>query len=276
MMEIVSANDTSEIEARQAAQDVTHGRRASVAQTHQPRSVSRLPLEPDTSPPIDDRAGATLPYSEATDLLECMRIMGEENAAYCRREVLGETSGSGPSALPIKTVRLNVTLLAGVTDTIARDVNRATRVFVPAALVITSAQRNLDPASTAAVLGADNALQTNPSGPGGVVQPSAEEQQLVTHNYQRGLINVYYVPRLVGRNDAGYTLHGLLADPIIVMDQSFNASATGIGTLEHEIGHALGLPHRGDAYQLMRDGLRAGNNLIASEIRTIRSSPYAR
>ncbi len=34
--------------------------------------------------------GSTLPYREATELLECIRIMGEDNAAYCRQEVLGE------------------------------------------------------------------------------------------------------------------------------------------------------------------------------------------
>ncbi|MDR4484434.1 MAG: hypothetical protein R3B95_14700 [Nitrospirales bacterium] len=34
--------------------------------------------------------GGTLPYREATALLDCIRIMGEQNAAYCRQEVLGE------------------------------------------------------------------------------------------------------------------------------------------------------------------------------------------
>jgi len=32
----------------------------------------------------------TLPYREATELLACIRIMGESNAAYCRQQVLGE------------------------------------------------------------------------------------------------------------------------------------------------------------------------------------------
>ena len=34
--------------------------------------------------------GGTLPYRQATELLECIRIMGEENAASCRHQVLGE------------------------------------------------------------------------------------------------------------------------------------------------------------------------------------------
>ena len=33
---------------------------------------------------------STLPYREATELLRCIQIMGPENDAYCRHEVLGE------------------------------------------------------------------------------------------------------------------------------------------------------------------------------------------
>jgi len=44
--------------------------------------------------PRRNQWGTTLPYREATELVECVRIMGEENAAYCRREVLGEEAGS--------------------------------------------------------------------------------------------------------------------------------------------------------------------------------------
>jgi hypothetical protein len=38
----------------------------------------------------DLRHGSTLPYQEATELLKCIEIMGEENNEYCRQEVLGE------------------------------------------------------------------------------------------------------------------------------------------------------------------------------------------
>lgn len=41
--------------------------------------------------------GGTLPYREATNLLDCIRIMGEANAEYCRQEVLGEP----PQPLPL-------------------------------------------------------------------------------------------------------------------------------------------------------------------------------
>lgn len=44
-----------------------------------------------TPKPFNREGGSTLPYREATELAECIRIMGEENASYCRQEVLGET-----------------------------------------------------------------------------------------------------------------------------------------------------------------------------------------
>lgn len=43
---------------------------------------------------------ATLPYREATELVECVRIMGEENAQYCRQEVLGEPPQPTPPPPP--------------------------------------------------------------------------------------------------------------------------------------------------------------------------------
>ncbi|HXO72028.1 MAG TPA: hypothetical protein VN838_23955 [Bradyrhizobium sp.] len=46
--------------------------------------------------------GGTLPYREATNLLECMRIMGDE--AYCRQEVLGEATAVPQPILQKTTV----------------------------------------------------------------------------------------------------------------------------------------------------------------------------
>ncbi len=58
----------------------------------QPRSREGLPM----------RRGSTLPYREATQLLECIRIMGEESRDYCREQVLVEGVGLGgsPAAAP--------------------------------------------------------------------------------------------------------------------------------------------------------------------------------
>lgn len=50
--------------------------------------LQRAAVGSDGPDPAD--RGGTLPYGEATELLECIRIMGQENAAYCRQEVLGE------------------------------------------------------------------------------------------------------------------------------------------------------------------------------------------
>jgi hypothetical protein len=48
--------------------------------------------EPVINRQSDDRqtTGGGLPYREATQLAECMKIMGPDSSEYCRREVLGE------------------------------------------------------------------------------------------------------------------------------------------------------------------------------------------
>ena len=47
------------------------------------------------------RSGEPLPYREATELYECIRLMGDENTAYCRQEVLGEPiDPSAPTPVP--------------------------------------------------------------------------------------------------------------------------------------------------------------------------------
>jgi hypothetical protein len=40
--------------------------------------------------PVERRPGGALPFREATELAECLRIMGPESGEYCRQEVLGE------------------------------------------------------------------------------------------------------------------------------------------------------------------------------------------
>jgi hypothetical protein len=83
------------------------------------------PLDPFMESPSSSkkprvRLGSTLPYREATELIKCIRIMGEKNAAYCRQIVLGEpptatipspssgasTSGSGKSGRVLAMERL--------------------------------------------------------------------------------------------------------------------------------------------------------------------------
>ncbi|HKR12657.1 MAG TPA: DUF4157 domain-containing protein [Pyrinomonadaceae bacterium] len=52
------------------------------------KTIQRAPMDLDDN--LRLRHGNPLPYREATELNDCIRIMGEKNAAYCRREVLGE------------------------------------------------------------------------------------------------------------------------------------------------------------------------------------------
>jgi Domain of unknown function (DUF4157) len=49
-----------------------------------PIAIQRTPAT------AESRHGSTLPYKEANNLNDCMRIMGSANVKYCRREVLGE------------------------------------------------------------------------------------------------------------------------------------------------------------------------------------------
>ena len=49
--------------------------------------IQRIPFGADNE---TGHPGSTLPYRQATELMECLRIMGEENRDYCRQEVLGE------------------------------------------------------------------------------------------------------------------------------------------------------------------------------------------
>jgi len=54
--------------------------------------LQKAPVPDDSSSPnlINQLGVSTLPYAEATELAECIRIMGEKNSKFCRQEVLGE------------------------------------------------------------------------------------------------------------------------------------------------------------------------------------------
>lgn len=47
-------------------------------------------VTPSSRSPSGGQTGGTPPFRETTDLLECIRIMGEANREYCREVVLGE------------------------------------------------------------------------------------------------------------------------------------------------------------------------------------------
>jgi hypothetical protein len=58
-------------------------------------TIQRFPDGEDDTSRIE--RGGTLPYREATSLVDCIEIMGEANAANCRQQVLGETSPAIPA-----------------------------------------------------------------------------------------------------------------------------------------------------------------------------------
>jgi peptidoglycan/xylan/chitin deacetylase (PgdA/CDA1 family) len=100
-LEIGAANDPAEHQAERAAAGAGAPGTATGTLRLQ-RSVEDDGLGPAMRGPRTGepalRHGSTLPYREATELAACLRIMGPENAEYCREQVLGETSGGAAKA----------------------------------------------------------------------------------------------------------------------------------------------------------------------------------
>ena len=65
------------------------------------------------TPPPGVIGTRTLPYREATELHECIKILGEGNAAYCRREILGirESLGSTRSSTSLRVGAVEVVFM---------------------------------------------------------------------------------------------------------------------------------------------------------------------
>ncbi|HEX6288338.1 MAG TPA: DUF4157 domain-containing protein [Herpetosiphonaceae bacterium] len=88
-------DDALEREAHDAA---TTGDRISCSGFGAASAVLRRQT-PDQGQP-GAREGGTLPYREATELAECIRIMGQESSDYCREQVLGEVPQPTPPPAP--------------------------------------------------------------------------------------------------------------------------------------------------------------------------------
>lgn len=56
----------------------------------EPRGPYPEAIPGDERRPAGEPEGSTLPYRQAAELVECLRIMGDENAAFCREVVLSE------------------------------------------------------------------------------------------------------------------------------------------------------------------------------------------
>ncbi|HEY6112365.1 MAG TPA: DUF4157 domain-containing protein [Chthoniobacterales bacterium] len=92
-LEMGSSNDLLEDQANRVAESKEF-RRSAVVRANSAQILQRAPDRGE------EQSGSTLPFHEATELSECIRIMGEQNAVYCRQEVLGEV----PSPLPAPIV----------------------------------------------------------------------------------------------------------------------------------------------------------------------------
>lgn len=100
---IGAVDDPLEREAAAVAYTVTQSGAARLQRHASALHLQRLPDMPAAQglPDRFQQSGAsTLPYREATELVECVRIMGEDNAAYCRQEVLGEQPQPTPPPPP--------------------------------------------------------------------------------------------------------------------------------------------------------------------------------
>jgi len=89
-LEITDASDPSEREADNVAQSVMSGGTVPAFNHLGIASIQRLPDDTDKPQGKSFGHGTTLPYREATELIKCIKIMGEESTDYCRHEVLGE------------------------------------------------------------------------------------------------------------------------------------------------------------------------------------------
>jgi hypothetical protein len=91
-LEIASSNDPLEEQADRVAESKKFRRGVAVSAN----SDQILQRAPDRR---EEQPGGTLPFHEAMELSDCIRIIGEQNAAYCRQEVLGEVTSPLPAPI---------------------------------------------------------------------------------------------------------------------------------------------------------------------------------
>jgi hypothetical protein len=203
------------------------------------------------------------------------------------------------------TLDVWVTVFDGVVDTTASDLQRSQKIFAGVALKFRPTKHTLTQAQTQAILGTNGKLAISggptefdhdvPAGVGsGVARPyrvqdpdgrfTTEVWAAVRDWSDLGGLNVFYVQEFDPVSlEGGICLRvGDLIDPIIFVSQKINqsmlANTKGTrGVLEHEIGHAFGLPDIFRAKSLM-DGVLsssmsdAGTFLSQDELRAIANS----
>jgi hypothetical protein len=203
------------------------------------------------------------------------------------------------------TIDVWVTVVNGVTDTTAKDFQRAEKVFAKLPLTFRMKKFKLNRDQTKAILGSDGKLALAggptefdhdiPAGAGcKTPRPmtikdangtfTSEVWAAVKNWTDLGGLHIFYVPEFEPSGLEGGICMRVsdLIDPIIFVNQKANqallsATKGARGVLEHEIGHAFGLKDTTRANTLMNgfissDGSDAGTTLSPDEVKTIENS----
>ncbi|HEY4684542.1 MAG TPA: hypothetical protein VII57_00715 [Dehalococcoidia bacterium] len=215
------------------------------------------------------RPGAPLPYREATELAECIRIMGEANTAYCRQEVLGEKP-----TVPQRKLTVNVTKLDGSTR--STSVADASAIFRAAAdfSIEPGKAETLNRTESEALIGSDLTLDEYSS----VGTPTAEETALTARNRSVGTITVYLVKALsAGSHGEAFWPSGFPTVPASVVIKNGDSPFVAGKPLAHELGHVLldDGSHPAEVTNLMSYS-HTGVGLDASRMSKARSSAFVK
>jgi hypothetical protein len=200
------------------------------------------------------------------------------------------------------TIDVSVTILNGVSDTVSTDFQRAEKVFHAVPLKFRVTKFTLDKSQSQAILGTDGKLATTggqkkfthdlPAGaarkkpvPIDVEDPkgsfTSEVWTAIQNWTDLGGLHVFYVNDFDPPSaEGGFCLRaGDMIDPIIFVSQPANidllqTTRSTRGVLEHEIGHAFGLPDTQTVKKLMSGivGAEAGTFLTQDELATIKAS----
>lgn len=183
-------------------------------------------------------------------------------------------AGIGAAAGAARTVVVNVTKLAGVSDTVSDDIALANTIFRQASIRVAPGKTETLPAATSqAILGPDNLLDDYTGS-----TLTAEETKLIAHNRTAGRITAYYVPRFSDPDTRGEAITKAdfgVPDPSVVVAAQHHWP----DTLAHELAHVLtDEDHADDASNLLATSRKRNHLdlLTQTQISKIQKSPYVK